>query len=133
MTDLNGKLHALSDYRGKNALLVFWATWCRPCIMEIPHLIELRNTTGEDRLAILAISQITAMPPNTLERIKNFMQQNQTINYTVLPARASDMPAPYNQVNAIPCSFFVDPQGKIKLATEGLISLPEVKAILEAD
>jgi thiol-disulfide isomerase/thioredoxin len=133
LTDISGKKHKLSDYRGKDVLLVFWATWCAPCIMEIPHLIELRETTGEDKLAILAISYTSVMPPNTLDKIKDFVRQNKKINYTVLPADSADMPDPYNRVNAIPCSFFIDPQGKIKIATEGLISLGEVKAILQAE
>jgi thiol-disulfide isomerase/thioredoxin len=133
LTDLSGKQHKLSDYRGKDVMLVFWATWCTPCIIEIPHLIELRETTGEDKLAMLAITYITTMPPNTVDRIREFVRQNRKINYTVLPADVDQMPAPYNQVNAIPCSFFIDPDGKIKLATEGLISLREVRAILAAE
>jgi thiol-disulfide isomerase/thioredoxin len=133
LTDLNGKQHKLGDYRGKDVMLVFWATWCGPCIMEIPHLIELRDTTGEDKLAILAITYTSVMPPNTIDRIRDFVRRNRAITYTILPADADQMPAPYNQVNAIPCSFFIDPQGKMKFATEGLISLREVRAILEAE
>jgi thiol-disulfide isomerase/thioredoxin len=132
LTDISGKKHKLSGYRGKDVLLVFWATWCAPCIMEIPHLIELRETTGEDKLAMLAISYTSVMPPNTIDKIKDFVKQNKEINYTVLPAEVAQMPDPYNRVNAIPCSFFIDTEGKIKLATEGLISLREVKAILQA-
>jgi len=133
LTDVSGKQHKLSDHRGKNVMLIFWATWCGPCLMEIPHLIELRKTTSEENLAMLAITYITTMPPNTIDRIREFVRQNRKINYAVLPADAADMPAPYNQVNAIPCSFFIDPQGKIKLATEGMMSLPEIRAILLAE
>ncbi|UCF44493.1 MAG: TlpA family protein disulfide reductase [Planctomycetota bacterium] len=133
LTDVNGKKHKLSDYRGKDVMLIFWATWCKPCLIEIPHLIELRDTTSEDKLAMLAISYTTVMPPNTAEQIKDFVQQNKKINYTVLPADAADMPAPYSQVRAIPSSFFIDPEGKIKLATEGMMSLPEIRAILQAE
>ena len=43
------------------------------------------------------------------------------------------MPRPYNLINSIPSSFFIDPQGRIKLATEGMISLPQMKAIIEAE
>jgi len=43
------------------------------------------------------------------------------------------MPGPFDTIKFIPCSFFVDPQGKIKLATAGLISLDETKAILQAE
>ena len=48
LTDIKGKTHKLSDYRGKNVMLTFWATWCAPCIMEVPHLKALRDTVGQD-------------------------------------------------------------------------------------
>jgi peroxiredoxin len=131
LTDNKGKQHKLSDYRGKDVMLVFWATWCRPCIMEIPHLIALRKVVGQEKLTILAISYISSM--NTTEMVESFVKQNERINYTVLPAKTSDMPAPYDTVNSIPTSFFIDPQGKIKLATSGLLSLGYMKAILEAE
>ncbi len=130
LTDITGKQHKLSDYRGKDVMLIFWAGWCGPCRMEIPHLIELRKTTGQDKLAMLAISLID--PRNTTEIVKSFLEQNKEINYTVCSVNSGDMPAPYNMVNSIPCSFFVDPQGRIKLATAGLLSLKDMKAILQA-
>jgi peroxiredoxin len=132
LTDVNGKKHSLSDYRGKNVLIVFWATWCRPCHAEIPHLIALRNIIGEDKLAILAISYITTRPYETAETAKNFAKQSK-INYTVFSADAGAMPSPFSRISAIPCSFFIDKHGRIKLATEGMLSLGEIKAILRAE
>jgi thiol-disulfide isomerase/thioredoxin len=129
LTDITGKQHRLSDYRGKDVMLVFWATWCGPCIMEMPFLIELRKTTDEDKLAMLAISYIT--PPNTTEMVKSMVEQRK-LNYTVISVDMSNVSEPYNRVNSIPCSFFIDPEGKIKLATVGVLSLNAIKAILQA-
>jgi peroxiredoxin len=130
LTDINGKQHKLSDYRGKDVLIIFWATWCGPCKTEFPHLITLRNHISEDKLAMLAISY--TYPPETTEKVKNFVEQNK-INYTVFFTDAAAMPPLFSRVSSIPCSFFINPEGKIKLATEGLLSLDEIKAILQAE
>jgi len=132
LTDITGKKQKLSNHRGKNVIIVFWATWCGPCLMEIPHLIELRKTISEDDLAILGISYITEYPPNTAEMVKSFAA-SEKINYTVLAADIDDIGPPYSTITGIPCSFFIDPEGKIKLATSGLLSLGEIKAIIQAD
>ena len=132
LTDISGKQHKLSDYRGKNVTIIFWATWCRPCIVEVPHLIALRNLISEEKLAMLAVSYITTFPPETTKKVKNFVKQNK-INYTVFSSDTQAMPSPFNRIRGIPCSFFIDPKGKIKLATEGTLSLGEMRAILQAD
>jgi peroxiredoxin len=130
LTDITGRQHKLSDYRGKDVMLVLWATWCRPCIMEIPHLIALQNVVGKDKLAVLAISYTS--PMNTEDMIKSYVAKNERINYTVFAVGEQAMPAPYNMIEGIPSSFFIDRQGNIKLATSGLLSLGYMKAILEA-
>ena len=124
LTDLAGKEHKLSDYKGKNVLIIFWATWCGPCLREIPALIELRKTVSEDDLAMLAISN------ESPALVGKFVEQAK-MNYTVLIDRGG-LPDPYNTISAIPSGFFIDRQGKIKLATTGLVSLDEIKAILDA-
>ncbi len=132
VTDLRGKEHKLSDYRGKDVMLVFWATWCGPCRYEVPDLIALRNIVSEDKLAILAVSYI--QPNNTTAMIERFVKSyNGRINYTVAPVDITTLPAPFDSVQYIPGAFFVDPAGKIKLATSGLIPLHEMQLILQAE
>jgi len=125
LSDLEGKEHKLSDYKGKDVLIVFWATWCGPCRMEIPHLIELRNTVSKDNLAILAISN------ERPETVKNFVAKAK-MNYTILLA-PNILPAPYSSIRGIPSSFFIETDGTIKLGSTGLVSLEEIKAILAAE
>jgi peroxiredoxin len=131
VTDLNGKKHTLSEYRGKNVMLIFWATWCPPCIAEIPHLIELRKQIGEDKLIMLGISCID--PRNTTEAVRKFVTANPVINYPVTSTDEATMPGPYNLISSIPSSFFITPDGKIKLVTEGMVPFPQMKAIIEAE
>ena len=124
LTDINGKTHSLSDYKGKEVMLVFWATWCGPCKIEIPHLIELRKTISEDKLAILAVSN------EREELVKNFAENN-NLNYNVLVSK-SVLPKPYSLVTGIPSSFFIDPEGNIKFGTMGTIDFEVMKAIVAA-
>ena len=125
LADLDGKEYGLSDYKGRNVMLVFWATWCRPCLMEIPHLIELRKSISEDKLAILAITN----EPQIV--VGNFLG-NDKLNYTILIAN-TQLLAPYSYVRGIPSSFYIDTEGKIKFGTTGLLKFDAMKAIIEAE
>ena len=122
VTDIEGKQHSLSDYIGKNVLVVFWATWCPPCRVEIPHLIELRKQESEDDLAIIAISN------EGPEKVKNFAEEQQ-INYTVATVGNSVIPSPFIDVQYIPTSFFIDSKGRIKNAVIQSLTLEQIKNI----
>ena len=56
LEDTDGKKHRLSDYRGKVILVNFWATWCRPCVKEMPAMQRLRTKLGEKAFRILALN-----------------------------------------------------------------------------
>lgn len=125
VTDINGDTHKLSNYRGKNVLVVFWATWCPACNQEIPHLIELRKTHPDDELEILAISNESS------DELQEFVA-SKGINYNVV-SLTSALPEPFISVSSIPTTFFIDPDGMIKLAAVGLVSLEESEAIMNAN
>jgi thiol-disulfide isomerase/thioredoxin len=123
--DIDGKTHKLSDYSGKNLLLVFWATWCAPCHAEIPHLIELRKKYSKDELQIVGISSEN---PITVKRFA----ENQKLNY-IVGTLVQRPPEPFASVRSIPSAFYIDKQGKIKLGTEGFVSKEESEAIIRAE
>ena len=125
VNDINGQTHSVRDYRGKNMLVVFWATWCPACKLEIPHLIELRKLYNEDELGILAISN------ESPEDLKQFAAAK-GINYSVASLGGAPLPAPFSGVTSIPTTFFIGRDGTIKLTALGLVSLEESKAIIKA-
>ncbi|OHB80468.1 MAG: hypothetical protein A2Z25_03750 [Planctomycetes bacterium RBG_16_55_9] len=122
--DVDGQTHKLSDYRDKDLLVVFWATWCPACNAEIPHLIELRKTYAEDKLAILSISN------ESPEVLKDFAAER-GLNYTVASLGRTVLPAPFSSVTSIPTTFFIGRDGTIKLAALGVVPLEQAKAIIE--
>jgi peroxiredoxin len=123
--DVNGTNHKLSNYKGINVMLIFWATWCGPCKMEMPGLIELRKEIPTNKLAMLAISYEKG------DTVRSFLAQR-PLNYTVIATPQQIMPPPYADINAIPATFFIDKDGIIRLATEGLLQENEVRLILKA-
>ena len=126
VNDITGKAHKLSEYRGRNVVVVFWATWCPACNLEIPHLIELRNMFPEDKLAILSISN------EEPGHLKHFAE-SKGINYTVASLGGSPLPEPFANVTSIPTTFFIDPEGKIKFAAVGVVSLADAKVIMNIE
>jgi len=118
VTTLDGKTIQLSDLKGKHVVLDFWATWCPPCVMEIPHFIQLRKETPETELVIVGISS------EDKDTLKSFVTKK-GINYPI--ASADDLPSPYKDVSAIPTTFFIDRQGIIQHVLVGYHDLDELK------
>jgi peroxiredoxin len=124
LTDISGEVSTLSEYRGRNVMVVIWRTWNPTCKLQVPHLKELRTAFEDKDLAILAISDEPAAV------VKEFATQ-EGINFTVL-AGGADLPAPFGEVEYVPSSFFIDPQGRFKLAVRGLIPTGDAAAIIKA-
>ena len=128
LNDIDGNLHKLSAYRGKNVVLVLWATWCQPCLVEMPNIIALQSIIDRDNLPVKILS-ISNEDSFTLKR---FMS-GKRINYTVISSPSRLLPSPVNLIEKIPSTVFIDPQGRIKLIIQGNASLSEFKAMMLAE
>jgi peroxiredoxin len=115
---LDGKTIRIRDLRGRRVVLDFWATWCGPCVMEIPHFIRLYNETSRNDLVILAIST------EDVATIRSFAAQK-GLNYPV--ASVADLPFPYNKISFIPTTFFIDRKGVLQSVSVGYHDFNELK------
>ena len=129
VTDIDGKTHKLSDYRGKKVVLIFWGTWCPNCLREIPSFIKLRKDYPKKELAILAISYVL---PNDSVALVRVARKKFDINYPLAHVTMKSMPIPFNLVDPLPGAFFIDKHGIIKIATEGAIPSTQKRQIIEA-
>jgi cytochrome c biogenesis protein CcmG/thiol:disulfide interchange protein DsbE len=132
LEDLSGKKVSLASYKGKAVLINFWATWCGPCKIETPWLIDLRNHYATEGFEILGISadDIDRGDPQKLsdekKEIARFVQQMH-MPYPVL-IDGDSISTPYGGLDALPASFFVDRNGTVVAAQLGLTSKDEIEA-----
>jgi cytochrome c-type biogenesis protein len=130
LESIDGKKVRLSDLRGKAVLLNFWATWCVPCKVEMPWLVELQGKYGPQGLQIVGV----AMEDSAKEDIAKFAK-DMGVNYPVLLGKEA-VGDEYGGVPALPESFFISRDGKIVdriIGLEGKADIEEaVKKALNA-
>jgi thiol-disulfide isomerase/thioredoxin len=127
LQDLNGNKVSLESYKGKALLINFWATWCGPCKIETPWLVELRNKYAPKGFEVLGIDSEgdDANPGSdtwTKDKaaIAKFVEQ-QKMPYPVL-LNGDSISKPYGGLDDLPTSFFVDRKGVVIATQVGINS-----------
>ena len=114
LPDMGGKQHTLSSYRGKVVMVNFWATYCGPCIKEIPSMARLRQKLGDKPFEILAIDMAEEKSD-----VEAFMQRhNIKVNFPILLDIEGNVIEQW-MVSAVPSTFIVDTKGDIRYTFYG--------------
>lgn len=114
LTDLDGKQVSLTHFSGRPVVLNFWATWCTPCEVEIPHLIEAyEREQGE--VVFLAIS---LDEPKGI--VRRFAEAN-AMPFTILLDGGGKVASNY-RVRSIPTTFFISREGEVVARYVGQMS-----------
>lgn len=116
-TDIDGKQHSLSQYKGKPILLTFWATDCAGCIEEMPDLIALHNQYSPQGLTMIDI----AMSHDSLDHI-NAMRDERKLPFIITWDNKAEMALAFDNVRVTPTHFLISPEGKITMRKIGNIN-----------
>ena len=123
LEDLNGHTHQLSRYQGKVVLLNFWATWCPPCIEELPSLQRLQQHYEGRPFSVLTID---IGEPASL--IRPFLDRVNTNDLIVLLDLEASTHKDWN-IYVFPTNFLLDKSGKIRYAAVGALDWDEPEVI----
>lgn len=129
LKDLKGKTVKIQDFKGKVVLLNFWATWCAPCLAEIPELVKWQKEYEKQGLQIVGITY----PPTNRVKTRKFARKIK-FNYPILFG-SKQTKAMFVSGETMPLSVIIDREGNIRELIEGVIFSDEfdekIKPLLE--
>ena len=105
-SDLENNIFTIQDFNGKNLFINYWATWCNPCLAEMPYMAELyENYKGEEDIIFLYLSR------EKLDTIKNYIPKDE--NLQQLPIYKIITDDEFFATSGIPTTFIVNSDGEV--------------------
>ncbi|GAA0362880.1 hypothetical protein GCM10008932_14220 [Alkalibacterium iburiense] len=121
LQDMEGNIVQLSDFRGQKVFLNFWASWCPPCRVEMPHLQEFY----EEQVDVVVLGVNVTSSESNIANVASFMDE---LNLTFPNVYGTDDIATLYSIESLPTSYFIDSKGLISERVVG----PVTKDILQA-
>ena len=115
LRDIDGKEVSLAAYKGKVVLVNFWATWCGPCKLEMPHLDKMDRDLESKGFEVLSISTDDARASS---KVKPLVKRG-GYGFTVLLDKDTSVVAQYNPAKTLPYNVLIDRSGNIHKVYQG--------------
>ncbi|MFP3873430.1 MAG: redoxin domain-containing protein [Thiohalophilus sp.] len=122
LQDANGRQHVIDDYTGKVRVINFWATWCPPCVEEIPSLNRLRAALADEPFELISVNYA-----QQADEVKEFLQEVE-VNFPVLIDHDGAEAARW-RVIAFPSTYVIDAEGRIRYGVNAAIEWDDPQII----
>jgi len=123
--DMQGKEQRLSDYKGKWVLLNFWATWCPPCLEEIPDLVEMHNARKTSDFVVIGVAMSSSR-----DSVVSFSKQLE-ISYPIVLGD-DRIASQIGRIDALPTSYLYDPTGKLVSYQSGMVTREAIESYIRS-
>jgi thiol-disulfide isomerase/thioredoxin len=134
MKSLENNNVTVGDYHGKVVLVNFWATWCEPCKVEIPWLIEMQNKYSEKGFTVLGIAMDEegkpVVAPFVAKQRYEVNGQQQAMNYPIVVGNEK-VAEKFGGLLGYPTSVLISRDGKVLKRTTGLIDYDATTKMIE--
>ncbi len=122
LQDLQGNTHRLSDYRGKWVLINYWATWCPPCLSELPELNALHKAHKD--LVVIGI----AMDYNSGKQVADFVKKR-GISYPIVLGNRKIV-SQIGDLDVLPTSYLYNPSGEQVAVQAGEVTQESIESYI---
>ncbi len=112
--DAAGAEHSIADYAGRGVVVNFWATWCPPCVAELPALARMAGMLAAEGIAVLALS----VDRGGTEKVKGYFRDNAISGLEVL-ADPKSVAARALNTRGVPTTIIIDRAGRETARLEG--------------
>jgi thiol-disulfide isomerase/thioredoxin len=125
LPDIHGKkTHSLQDYKGKWIVINYWATWCPPCLDEIPELVEFHDAHSKKDAVVLGVNHEELDRDYLVSFVDEFF-----ITYPVLVSDPYSQP-PFGRLYGLPTTYIISPEGELVTSKTGAVSKATLEEII---
>ncbi|MFE3974193.1 MULTISPECIES: thiol-disulfide oxidoreductase ResA [unclassified Peribacillus] len=124
LTDMEGKEHKLSEYKGKGVFLNFWGTYCKPCEYEMPYMENQYKNFKDQGVEILAVNV-----GESDYAVNNFITKH-NLTFPVMIDKGREVENAY-RVDILPVTFLVDKEGKVVDIITGALTEESIQKHME--
>jgi len=125
LTDLQGVEQSLADYRGKWIVVNYWASWCPPCLEEIPELVQFHNEHKDWNAVVWGINREDI----SQAELKAFVKK-QNMNYPLFQVPA-DSDSALGSLLTIPTTYLVSPKGEVVARHVGFVTVKKLEDFIQ--